>query len=58
MKKHKRRILLFHYESSGPPPGQTVLHGNKTGKKGRKNRPLRKIKELIDFDFIYNEVKD
>jgi len=24
----------------------------------RKNHPLRKIKELIDFDFIYEEVKD
>ena len=23
----------------------------------RKDHPLRKIKELIDFDFIYNEVK-
>ncbi len=24
----------------------------------RKNHPLRKIKELIDWDFIYEEVKD
>jgi transposase len=24
----------------------------------RQNHPLRKIQELIDFDFIYNEVKD
>jgi Transposase and inactivated derivatives len=27
-------------------------------KRIRKNHPLRKIRELIDFDFIYNEVKD
>ena len=26
-------------------------------KRIRKNHPLRKIRELIDFDFIYNEVK-
>ncbi len=24
----------------------------------RKDHPLRRIKELIDFDFIYSEVKD
>jgi len=24
----------------------------------RKDHPLRRIKGLIDFDFIYNEVKD
>jgi hypothetical protein len=24
----------------------------------RKDHPLRKIKKLIDFDFIYHEVKD
>jgi transposase len=27
-------------------------------KRIRKNHPLRKIEELIDFDFIYNEVRD
>ena len=27
-------------------------------KRVRRDHPLRKIAELIDFDFIYNEVED
>ena len=27
-------------------------------KRVRSNHPLRRVKELIDFDFAYNEVKD
>ncbi|MDA2921240.1 IS1182 family transposase [Desulfobacterota bacterium AH_259_B03_O07] len=41
-------------------PSQSKLFymGINIDKRIRKNHPLRKIRELIDFDFIYNEVKD
>lgn len=41
-----------------PPQGKLFYMGINLEKRIRKNHPLRKIKELIDFDFIYNEVKD
>ncbi len=41
-------------------PSQSKLFyiGINIDKRIRKNHPLRKIRELIDFDFIYKEVKD
>ncbi len=42
------------------PPSQRKLFyvGVNIDKRIRQNHPLRKIKEQIDFDFIYKEVKD
>ncbi len=42
------------------PPLQDKLFylGINLEKRVRKNHPLRKIEELIDFDFIYQEVRD
>ena len=41
-----------------PPQSKLFYMGINIDKRIRKNHPLRKIEELIDFDFIYNEVKD
>lgn len=41
-----------------PPQGKLFYMGINLEKRIRKNHPLRKIKELVDFDFIYNEVRD
>jgi transposase len=41
-----------------PPQRKLFYIGINLDKRIRKNHPLRKIKELIDFDFIYKEVKD
>ena len=41
-----------------PPQRKLFYIGINLDKRIRKNHPLRKIKELIDFDFMYNEVKD
>ena len=44
---------------SQPPPQKKAFYiGIDLDERVRKNHPLRKIKELIDFDFIYEEVKD
>jgi len=42
------------------PPGQeTLFYANIIlEERVRKNHPLRRINELIDFEFIYKEVKD
>ncbi len=42
------------------PPTQDNLFyfGINIDKRVRSNHPLRKVKELIDFDFVYKEVKD
>jgi transposase len=41
-----------------PPQSKLFYIGINIDKRIRKNHPLRKIRELIDFNFIYNEVKD
>jgi transposase len=42
-----------------PPPRENLFYMNiYLETRVRQNHPLRKIQELIDFDFIYNEVKD
>jgi transposase len=42
------------------PPSQSKLYitGFSLEKRIRRNHPLRKIAEVVDFDFIYDEVKD
>lgn len=41
-----------------PPQSSLFYTGINIEKRIRSNHPLRKAKELIDFDFAYNEVKD
>jgi transposase len=42
-----------------PPPQENLFSMNVTlENRVRKNHPLRSIKKLIDFDFIYKEVED
>ena len=42
-----------------PPPQENLFYVNiHLEKRVRENHPLRKINELIDFDFIYKEVED
>jgi transposase len=42
-----------------PPPQDNLFHfGVNIDKRIRANHPLRKVNELIDFDFVYDEVKD
>ena len=41
-----------------PPQRKLFYIGINLDKRIRKNHPLRKIRKLIDFDFIYKEVED
>ena len=41
-----------------PPQSSLFYVGINIEKRIRSNHPLRKVNELIDFDFAYNEVKD
>jgi len=42
-----------------PPPQEKLFYAGITlDTRVRKNHPLRNIDEIIDFEFIYNEVKD
>jgi transposase len=42
-----------------PPPQNNLFHfGVNIDKRIRANHPLRKINDVIDFDFVYDEVKD
>jgi transposase len=41
-----------------PPQSSLFYTGINIEKRIRSNHPLRKVNELIDFDFAYNEVKD
>ena len=42
-----------------PPPQTNLFHfGVNIDKRVRANHPLRKVNELIDFDFVYSEVRD
>jgi len=42
-----------------PPPQSSLFYtGFNIDKRVRANHPLRRIRELIDFDFSYKEVKD
>ncbi|MGB7293735.1 MAG: transposase, partial [Thermodesulfobacteriota bacterium] len=47
---------MMSYED--PPQSKLFYIGVNIDKRIRKNHPLRRIRELIDFDFIYNEVRD
>ena len=47
---------MMSYQDS--PQSKLFYRGINIDKTIRKNHPLRKIRELIEFDFIYNEVKD
>src|SRR4030065_260034 len=47
---------MMSYED--PPQSKLFYMRINIDKRIRKNHPLRKIEELIDFDFIYNEVRD
>jgi len=47
---------MMGYQS--PPQRKAIYIGINLDERVRKNHPLRKIKGLIDFDFIYEEVKD
>ena len=41
-----------------PPQSSLFYTGINIEKRVRSNHPLRKVNELVDFDFAYNEVKD
>ena len=42
-----------------PPPQRSLFYtGFNLDKRIRKNHPLRKIQETVDFDFLYKEVED
>ncbi len=41
-----------------PPQSSLFYTGINIEKRVRSNHPLRKVNDLIDFDFAYNEVKD
>jgi transposase len=41
-----------------PPQSSLFYAGINIEKRVRSNHPLRKVNDLIDFDFAYNEVKD
>ena len=42
-----------------PPPQDKLFYtGVGLDKRVRRNHPLRRIAELVDFDFIYDKVKD
>lgn len=42
-----------------PPPQNNLFHfGFNIDRRIRANHPLRKVNEIIDFDFVYYEVKD
>ena len=59
MGKTQRRITVPAMMSYQDPPQRKLFYiGINLDKRIRKNHPLRKIKELIDFDLMYNEVKD
>ena len=47
--------MMGHHE---PPQDHLFMYGINLEKRVRKDHPLRKVKELIDFDFIYKEVED
>ena len=59
MGKTQRRITVPAMMSYQDPPQRKLFYmGINLDKRIRKDHPLRKIRELIDFDFIYKEVKD
>jgi hypothetical protein len=41
-----------------PPQGSLFYTNINIEKRVRSNHSLRKVNELIDFDFAYNEVRD
>ena len=58
MGKTQRRITVPAMMSYQDPPQRKLFYmGINLDKRIRKNHPLRKIRELIDFDFIYKEVE-
>jgi transposase len=53
---HKEPLSMMKVQ---PPPHNNLFHfGLNIDKRIRANHPLRKINSLIDFDFVYDEVKD
>src|SRR3990172_5884761 len=57
--KTKRSITVPAMMSYQDPPQRKLFYmGINLDKRIRKDHPLRKIRELIDFDFIYKEVED
>ncbi len=40
-----------------PPQGKLFYTNINIDKRVRKNHPLRKVDDIIDFDFIYEKVK-
>lgn len=51
----RRHLEMMGYQES--PQNKLFYMGINLDKRVRKNHPLRKINEAIDFDFIYTEVK-
>lgn len=47
--------MMGHYE---PPQEHLFVYGISLENRVRKDHPLRRVKDLIDFDFIYKEVED
>ena len=47
--------MMGHHE---PPQEHLFMYGINLENRVRKDHPLRKVKELIDFDFICEKVKD
>jgi transposase len=47
--------MMGHHE---PPQEHLFVYGINLENRVRKDHPLRKVKELIDFDFMYKEVED
>ena len=56
----RTRQYTLNQEKSGLDFGVHYIFCNSVNlsKRVRRDHPLRKIAELIDFDFIYNEVED
>lgn len=47
--------MMGHHE---PPQEHLFMYGISLENRVRKDHPLRMVKEIIDFDFIYKEVED
>lgn len=53
---HKEYLCMMKVQ---PLPQNNLFHfGVNIDKRIRANHPLRKVNALIDFDFVYDEVRD
>jgi len=52
----RRQFNMMGYQTI--PQNKLFYIGIDLDSKVRKNHPLRKINETVDFDFIYSEVKE